>query len=318
MIILAIFLVLALGLFAFISGLDQRTQQGRTIRERLATLDSQVAQEGGSSPELLRDELLSSVPALDSLLQRATIMRRLQRFLAQADVKMRPGKVLLICSCVGAAAAAAADATGSSALAFLALALGWSAPLVVIAIMRRRRFNKFEELLPQAIDLLARAVRSGHAFSASLELIANELSEPIAGEFRKIYEEQKFGLAMREALMNLAARVPTFDVRFFTVAVIMQRDTGGNLAEVLDKLSYLIRERFKIQRQVRVYTAQGRLSMIILMALPFALAVIMQFMAPQYMQRLLTDPLGHALIGTGIVMLLIGYFLLQKIIRIRV
>ena len=142
--------------------------------------------------------------------------------------------------------------------------------------MRTKRFQKFEEKFPEAIDTLARAVRAGHAFTTALEMIANEVAEPVAGEFRQLYEEQKFGLPVRDALLNLADRVPLVDVKFFVTAVMLQRETGGNLAEILDNLSYVIRERFKILRQVRVHTAQGRLTMVLLMALPPTIVVIMQ------------------------------------------
>ena len=141
--------------------------------------------------------------------------------------------------------------------------------------MRTKRFQKFEEKFPEAIDTLARAVRAGHAFTTALEMIANEVAEPVAGEFRQLYEEQKFGLPVRDALFNLADRVPLVDIKFFVTAVMLQRETGGNLAEILDNLSYVIRERFKILRQVRVHTAQGRLTMVLLMALPPTVVIML-------------------------------------------
>ena len=144
--------------------------------------------------------------------------------------------------------------------------LGFFLPYAYASHMRTKRFQKFEEKFPEAIDTLARAVRAGHAFTTALEMIANEVAEPVAGEFRQLYEEQKFGLPVRDALLNLADRLPLVDVKFFVTAVMLQRETGGNLAEILDNLSYVIRERFKILRQVRVHTAQGRLTMVLLMA----------------------------------------------------
>ena len=158
--------------------------------------------------------------------------------------------------------------------------------------MRTKRFQKFEEKFPEAIDTLARAVRAGHAFTTALEMIANEVSEPVAGEFRQLYEEQKFGLPVRDALLNLADRIPLVDVKFFVTAVMLQRETGGNLAEILDNLSYVIRERFKILRQVRVHTAQGRLTMVLLMALPPTIVLIMQLLNPGFIRPLFTDPIG--------------------------
>jgi tight adherence protein B len=149
-------------------------------------------------------------------------------------------------------------------------------------------------------------------------MIANEISEPVAGEFRQLFEEQKFGLPVRDALLNLAARIPLVDVKFFVTAVMLQRETGGNLAEILDNLSYVIRERFKILRQVRVHTAQGRLTMVLLMALPPTIVVAMLTLNPSFIRPLFTDPLGHILIVAGIVLQTVGYFFIRRIIRIQV
>src|SRR5215468_3514441 len=168
------------------------------------------------------------------------------------------------------------------------------------------------------MDTLARAVRAGHAFTTALELIASEVSEPVAGEFRQLYEEQKFGLPVRDALMNLTQRVPLVDVKFFVTAVMLQRETGGNLAEILDNLSYVIRERFKIMRQVRVHTAQGRLTMLLLMGLPPTIVVTMQVLNPSFIHPLFADPIGHVLIVAGIVLQTVGYFVIRKVIQIQV
>jgi len=176
--------------------------------------------------------------------------------------------------------------------------------------------RNIEEKFPEAIDTLARAVRAGHAFTTALEMIANEVAEPVAGEFRQLYEEQKFGLPVRDALINLAERLPLVDVKFFVTAVMLQRETGGNLAEILDNLSYVIRERFKILRQVRVHTAQGRLTMVLLMALPPTIVVIMQILNPGFIRPLFADPIGHALIVGGITLQTLGYFVIRRIIRI--
>jgi tight adherence protein B len=202
--------------------------------------------------------------------------------------------------------------------AAVGLVLGGFLPYSYASYRRTKRFQKFEELFPEAIDTLARAVRAGHAFTTALELIANELSEPVASEFRKLFEEQKFGLPVRDALMNLAERVPLVDVKFFVTAVMLQRETGGNLAEILDNLSYVIRERFKIMRQVRVYTAQGRLTMMLLMGLPPVIVITMLTTSPAFIRPLFADPIGHFLVVAGIVLQTLGYFVIRKIIRIQV
>jgi tight adherence protein B len=202
--------------------------------------------------------------------------------------------------------------------AMLGVVLGGVLPFSYASYRRTKRFQRFEELFPDAIDTLARAVRAGHAFTTALELIAHEIAEPVAGEFRMLFEEQKFGLPVRDALMNLTERMPLVDVKFFVTAVMLQRETGGNLAEILDNLSYVIRERFKIMRQVRVYTAQGRLTMMLLMGLPPLIVVIMLMTSPQFIRPLFADPIGHTLIVSGIVLQTLGYFVIRNIIRIQV
>ena len=163
-----------------------------------------------------------------------------------------------------------------------------------------------------------RAVRAGHAFTTAIEMIFNEIAEPLATEFRKLFEEQKFGMPVRDALMNLTERVPLVDVKFFVTAVMLQRETGGNLAEILDNLSYVIRERFKIQRQVRVHTAQGRLTMALLMAMPPTVVTILLVFSPDFVRPLFYDPIGHALLVLSIALQTVGYFVIRKIIKIQV
>jgi len=275
----------------------------------------------GSSPEVdvLRDELLSGIPALNKLLARWSRSSRLQLLLEQAAMRLRPGKFLLISSCTAVAGASLVLAfVRFPALSLVGLAVGGMLPVSYAFFMRRRRFKKFEAMFPQAIELLVRSTRAGHPFTTSMEMIGTELAEPIAGEFRRIYEEQKFGLPLRDALLNLTERVPIVDVKFFVTALMLQRETGGNLAEILDQLAHVIRERFRILRQVRVYTAQGRLTMMILMSLPPGLVLFMSVSNPDFMKPLFNDPMGHFLIGLGIVLQTIGFCLIRRIIDIKV
>lgn len=318
LVMFAAFVVLGIGLFAVISGLDKRNEQARVLRERLAALDSAMARHQDQELELLRNDLLSSVPALNKLLNQSRFVARIQTRLSQGAMGIRAGKFLLSAACSGVFAALLVGEFAGGILPLFAFIAGAYVPFGVLELRRARRFQRFENMLPEAVELLARAVRAGHSFSSSLELIATEMADPLGSEFRKIYEEQKFGLPLRDALLNFSDRIPITDVRFFITAVLMQRDTGGNLAEILDKLSYLMRERFKILRQVRVYTAQGRLTMWILMLLPVGLAIMMASMSPKIFGRMFTDPLGHVLIGVSLVMETIGFFLIRKIVHIKV
>ena len=315
---LLVFVVVTLGVFSAISLYDQRKAQARVLRDRLSTVQKPSEQ---TTPEmaLLRDEVLSRIPAFDTLLRRSERVSLLQKMLAQGNIDVRAGNFLMLCAVSAVVFAVIAFIAGGHVLfGWVGALLGFFIPYAYASHMRTKRFQKFEEKFPEAIDTLARAVRAGHAFTTALEMIANEVSEPVAGEFRQLYEEQKFGLPVRDALLNLADRIPLVDVKFFVTAVMLQRETGGNLAEILDNLSYVIRERFKILRQVRVHTAQGRLTMVLLMALPPTIVVLMLMLNPGFIRPLFTDPIGHALIVGGITLQTMGYFVIRRIIRIQV
>jgi tight adherence protein B len=325
LIALMVFVVVSLGIFAIGFLMDQRSARARLLRERLASAQKVGERQPNEELALLRDEMLSKIPALDALLRRSALISNLQTLLSQADLKIRAVDVLVLCLFSSAAlgvvalfATAPLPANESSLFVGMGGLLGAILPYSFASHRRTRRFQKFEEIFPQAIDTLARAVRAGHAFTTALELIANEISEPVASEFRKLFEEQKFGLPVRDALLNLTERVPLVDVKFFVTAVMLQRETGGNLAEILDNLSYVIRERFKIMRQVRVYTAQGRLTMMLLMALPPIIVVSMLVLNPSFIQPLFADPIGHALIVVGLTLQTFGYFVIRKTIQIQV
>src|SRR5579872_2365767 len=316
---LLVLVVVAGSVFFLASILDQRSAQARLIKERLA--NERKAPERAPEDELalLRDEQLSQIPALDSLLRRSERIADIQKTLAQAGMSMRAGNLLGLSILTGIAAAVVFYGFGKRVeVAWVGLLVGFIGPYAYASIKRTKRFEKFEELFPEAIDTLARAVRAGHAFTTALEMITSEVAEPVAGEFRQLYEEQKFGMPVRDALINLTERVPLVDVKFFVTAVMLQRETGGNLAEILDNLSYVIRERFKIQRQVRVYTAQGRLTMALLMGMPPIIVTVMTILNPCFIHPLFADPIGHTLLVLGITLQTIGYFVIRKIIRIQV
>jgi tight adherence protein B len=314
-----VFVLVALAAFGLFLILDQRRARARLIKERLAQESKAPERSVEEELAVVRDEQLSNIPALDALLRRSERVSAIQKMLAQAGLTTRAGNFLGLCALVAIVAAVLALVlTGKVEIAWVCLVVGFLLPYSYASFRRNKRFEKFEELFPEAIDTLARAVRAGHAFTTALEMITNEVAEPVAGEFRQLFEEQKFGMPVRDALLNLTDRVPLVDVKFFVTAVMLQRETGGNLAEILDNLSYVIRERFKIQRQVRVYTAQGRLTMALLMGMPPIIVVTMLALNPGFIRPLFADPIGHTLLVAGITLQTIGYFVIRKIIRIQV
>ncbi|MGH9408846.1 MAG: type II secretion system F family protein [Vicinamibacterales bacterium] len=197
-------------------------------------------------------------------------------------------------------------------------ALGVAVPPVVLSAKRRRRLRVFEETFPDALDLISRALKAGHAFVTGLKMAADEMSEPVGPEFRKTFDEQNFGLPLKDSLANLAERMPLLDVKFFATAVLIQRETGGNLSEILENLAHVVRERFKILRQVRVYTAHGRLTGYVLLALPAFLAVALSFINPEHMRLLFREHLGHMLLGAAVILQTIGYFWIRQVVKIEV
>jgi tight adherence protein B len=315
-----VFVVVALAAFAVGSLLDDRQGRARLIKERLANVQKAPERAPDEELALLRDQQLSQIPALDNLLRRSPRISAIQKTLAQAGMKLRAGNFLGVCALTGIVAGiiALVISKNNPAIAWVAMLVGLILPYFYINYQRSKRFEKFEELFPQAIDTLARAVRAGHAFTTALEMISDEVAEPVGSEFRKLYEEQKFGMPVRDALLNFADRIPLVDLKFFVTAVMLQRETGGNLAEILDNLSYVIRERFKIQRQVRVYTAQGRLTMALLMAMPPIIVTVMTILNPGFIRPLFSDPIGHTLLAAGLALQTIGYFVIRKIIKIQV
>lgn len=270
--------------------------------------------------KLVRDDLYSNVPQLQRLLMRLPLAGSLQNYINQAGIKMKAGKFVLWTAVAGLGTYVVLNLVfpdlGIASLAFGLLAL--TVPIAVIAFIRARRLAKFEERFPEALDLIGRAVRAGHAFTTGLEMVSKESSEPVSGEFRATFEEQNFGLPLRDALLNMAERVPLIDVRFFVTALLVQKETGGNLAELLDELSRLIRERFRIYREVKVRTAQGRLTAGILIALPFFMLVVMRFLNPEYVRVLWTDPIGPYILAAAAGLQIIGSLVIWKIVHIEV
>lgn len=269
--------------------------------------------------QLIRDEGLSALPWLDRALGSWSRIGDMQMWLSQAGIERRPGQILLSTAVIAMVGYLIGYSFFGRVLLGLATAFAVGViPIVTIVYRRNARLRAFEKNFPEAIDLLARAVRAGHALYNGIEIVGQEMNEPLAGEFRKTYEEQRLGLEFREALVNLTKRVPLQDVKFFAVALTIQDETGGNLGEILANLSATVRERFKIRGDVRVKTAQGRMTAAILTSLPPGMLILLNFLNPGYSRLLFTDPYGITALSIAAALQVIGAFILWRIVNIDV
>ena len=256
---------------------------------------------------------------LDRLLARAPGVGGLAHLVVQSGVKTTPAAVVLASLVCSASAAAITSVFVRQPFAWpLAAAAGLALPTLWLMRRRSTRIARFEEQFPDALDLMARAIRAGHAFQTAMGMVADELAAPVGPEFRKAFDEQNFGLPLRDALNGLADRTPLLDIRFFVTAVTIQRESGGNLSEILENLAHVVRERFKIRRQVRTHTAHGRFTGYVLLALPAALAVALSSISPDQMQLLFREPMGQTMLAGAVVLQTIGYFWIRQVIKIEV
>jgi len=292
----------------------------RRLNSRLEGLSRPVdVPEGEESGELVKDRKSGPLPAFDRLVGGTERGSALAKFIEQSGVQMSVSGLLVM-------SLLSAFLFGLLGVVVVKMTIGWIiggavgavVPFLYVKVKRTRRLNKFEEMFPEALDLIARALKAGHAFATGLKMAADEMEDPVGPEFRKTFDEQNFGLPLKDALNNLTERIPLLDVRFFATAVLIQRETGGNLSEILENLAHVVRERFKILRQVRVYTAHGRLTGYVLLALPVFLVIALSFINPEHMQLLFRERIGHMLLGATVVMQTIGYFWIRQVVKIEV
>lgn len=319
----AVVVFLAVGMavvsLAFLAESLREVQRRRDFRRQLESVTGKDSV-GGDSPltkSVLRDR--ESASSLDSLLTSLPQVRDLKVLLEQADLGWTPATFLTISFGLGAALSASAFILSQNVVptAIAGLA-GLAFPMMYVKRLKNRRIRRFEEQFPEAIDLLGRSIRAGHAFPTGLKVVGEESPEPMATEFRQIFDEQKFGLPLEDSLLGLADRIDLVDVRIFVTAILIQREVGGNLAEILDKIAYTIRERFTLQRQIRVYTAQGRLTGYILAAMPILLGLAITALNPVYMAILFEDPMGKVLIAAAATLQFLGFLLIRRIIDIEI
>ena len=269
---------------------------------------------------VIQTERITKNKLANLLVEKYRLGPKIQALLEQAGLKWAPAHLVHLCLLTGAAV------TGIvwmmlplPTLIAVLIGLGASAaPLGYVIMKRKARLKRFEELFPETLEFISRSMRAGHAFSASLEMIHREFQEPVAGEFRRTFEEHNLGLPVEVALQKLAGRVPSLDVHFFVSAVLLQKRTGGNLAEILDKLAYVIRERFKLRGRIRAVSAHGKMTATALSAIPVAVAVLMFYTNPEYVTFFFTDEVGNMMMGAAVFLQIVGYLIMKKIVNIEV
>lgn len=295
-----------------------RGAAAKRIEQRLRML-SAGAHGGGEELSILKQRHLSESPAFDRFLLQVPRIHTLDRTLAQSGVGWTVSRFL------GYSVVAFMLGSMSALLLrmppWIAFVIGLSllfVPLMRVLRSRQRRLKQLEEQLPEAADLISRALRAGHAFPSTLQMAGEEMPEPISGEFRIAFDEINYGVPMNDALQNLATRVPLTDLRYFVIAVLIQRESGGNLAEILTNISQIIRERLKLLASIRVLSAEGRLSAWILGLLPFCVGMLINILNPKYLDVMWTDPIGMKLVGSAAVSMTFGILWMRSIIRIRI
>ena len=294
----------------------------RRVEERLQKLIDERGPAVVSQRDIqeLKQELLSDIPLFHQLLLRFEVFNQLQATLRQAEFTNITVYKFVVSSFIGGFAVASIAMVYQRSLFvwLVSLVVVSGLPLFYVLSRRRRRFKLFVEQLPEALEMIVRSLQAGHSFSSALQAIATEMPEPVAREFGKAYEEQNLGLSMKVALENLADRMPIMDLKLCVTAILIQREVGGNLSEVLANISHTIRERFRIQGEIRVKTAQARLSGYIVSALPFILFFWINAANPKYLQSLYDHPMGMYILGSGIVMQIIGWLIIRKVVQIEI
>lgn len=287
------------------------------ISRRLRAMSAGSHEDGGIS--IVKQRLLSETPAVERLLLEIPRVHQIDRLLIQSGLTLNVAGFLGLTLLGALTGVILAMFFSLPLFAVIGAGLAVAAfPLLYVLNAKHKRLVIFEQQLPDALDLMGRALRAGHAFSGALKMVGDEMSEPVAGEFRTTFDELNYGISLQDALQNMATRVPSADLRYFVIAVLVQRETGGNLTELLDSISALIRARLKLMGTVRVLAAEGRLSAWILGLLPFFLVVVLNIINPKYMSVLWIDPTGLKLIWAMLVMMVVGAYWMRRIIKIHV
>ncbi len=309
----SLFILLSLLLFVY----ERNHGSKRKIDRRLVSYAVELGLSNEQLPLVLRDEKLSDISLFNRFLSRLNFPRKLRLLLEQTDISLKVGTVVLLIAVLGAAGFFLTVRSENILLRVLMPFGLASMPVFYILFRRNRRLRTFIREFPDALDMMTSSLRAGHALNKALQMVAIEAPDPIGVEFRKTFEENSLGLPLRDALVNLTQRINSLDLKLFITAVLLQRETGGDLSEILEKISYTIRERFKLMGQIRIYTAQGRMSMWVLGSLPLVMMAIIQSINPDYFAPMLEDRTGRMFLMIGFGLEVIGILVIRRITRIR-
>ncbi|HEX7422890.1 MAG TPA: type II secretion system F family protein [Terriglobales bacterium] len=316
--IFSIFLIVLVAAFAALVFFTEPSKTDKLIHSRLASLDRKSAFIELDDAGIVKEITFSTIPGLDRFLRQNRFANGLQLLIEQANVDWTVGRFVFISLTAIFFGAALGNWWISAGL------VGWTpgvvlgaAPYVFLLQKRNMRFRRFTSLLPAAIDLMSRSLRAGQSLPAALELVAQEVEDPVGSEFRRATDEQNFGLPFRESMLNLSRRVPVADLQFLITAILVQKETGGNLAILLDKTSNVIRERVRVEGQLRIRSAQGRITGWILCALPFAMYFVMNIVSPGYGKILFEDPRGQKWVAYAAVLMVLGIFSIRRIVSVK-
>ena len=315
-IFILIVLLIEGGYFAFSS--MQNTKGDRIVHRRLKKMYAERRMP--ETIEIQENAELSGVPWLNRLLQRFSKFRDFNNLLLeQANINHPLSVFLLLALLLGLVSFAVSFRYSASYLLALVVALFFAMlPFFYLRRKKGKRMERFQEQLPNALELIARSLRAGHAFAGGMKMVADEFDDPIGPEFDKTVDEINFGVDFTQALRNLARRVDCADLKYFVISVTIQRETGGNLTEILDNIAYIIRERFKLQGKIKALAAEGKFSAYILIGLPFLIALAVFVLNRVYIIILLTDPIGKGMIAAAIIMMIMGIMIIKNMIRIKV
>ncbi len=319
--VFGVFLFIAVVLLvegAYLMWNTSKGPEAKRIARRLRLMSAGTSL-AGEEVSILKSRLLSETPIIERLLLQAPRVKQLDRLLEQSGLTWSVAELLGVMLLLAVAGAGVALYFGMTFfLTLVAAVIVGALPIAYVFNARAKRMVKVEQTLPDALDLIGRALRAGHAFPTAVKMVSDELNDPIGGEFRILFDEVNYGVSMHTALLNLATRIPVTDLRYFVIAVLIQRETGGNLAELLDNISAIIRARLKLFGQIRVLSAEGRMSAWILTLLPIGVALVMNIVNPAFIAVLWKDPMGLRLVGGAALLMIFGIFWMWRIVKIRV